>query len=174
MKNKEMKNNMNETKPSKKPFEEFEGSDKSKAVGQNDHAYAPDVYLILKEYEMPSVLVEFEEKLEQIVLEFIQKGNPDEYNTSFLDARLRMLEAEALASLALQRNEHINGQFMVITDTHRQGKVDYKVWRANLERELKELEAEIAAYRGAIFRGTPLEEVYKNNINYNNTKGGTN
>lgn len=122
-------------------FEEFEGSDTSIAIENAPHA--PDKYLVTKEYGIPSVLINYELTFEQRVLDFFAKAKPDEFNQGFLDASIKCLEAESLASLALQRGEHLSGQLPLISLTWAQGKTDYSNMKADLERELKEVEAEI-------------------------------
>lgn len=140
-------------------FEEFEGSDTSIAVKNAPHA--PDRYLVTKEYGIPSVLINFESNFEQRILSFFEKAKPDEFNQGFLDATIQCLEAESLASLALQRSEHLGGQLPLISLTWLQGKTDYSTMKADLERELAEVEAEIRRKDALIRYGA----------NYTNTNG---
>ena len=138
----------------KKPFEEFEGSEKSRDVLKQP--YSPENYLITKEYEIPSVLVRYKVNFDQRVRDYVRKTSPDEFNTTIFDAEISMIEAEAQASLALQRTEHVCGQLAHMETTWKMGKKDYNAMKAHHEKELKEVEAEIAAYKSIVYKGTPL------------------
>ena len=136
-------------------FEEFEGSEKSDKV--TDDLYAPDTYLTSKEYGVPSVLLNFELNFDHMLEEFFSKANPDEFNTSFLDATINRLEAEALASLDIQRNEHLFGGIPHILMAWKQGQADYEGMRKRVRQELEEVEDDILEYKRIRYKGTSLE-----------------
>lgn len=137
-------------------FEEFEGSEKTLKV--TDDLYAPSTYLTTKEYGVPSVLLNFEQNFEPMLEEFFSKVNPDEFNTSFLDATLKRLEAEALASLEIQRSEHLCSGIPSILMAWKQGNTDYSGLMKQLRQELEEVEDDIQEYLQIRYKGTCLEK----------------
>ena len=144
-----------ETKRGLTDFEEFEGSDRSHPATD---LYAPDSYLITKEYGIPSVLLNFEANYDHMLQEFFSRANPDEFNTSFIDATLACLEAEALASLELQRHEHQLNETPYALMAWKRGKADYMGMKKQAELELAEVEKDITKYKEILHRGTSLEE----------------
>lgn len=137
-------------------FEEFEGSEKTLKV--NDDLYAPSAYLTTKEYGVPSVLLNFEQNFDSMLEAFFSKANPDEFNTSFLDATLKRLEAEALASLEIQHCEHLRSGIPGILMAWKQGKTDYSGLMKQVRQELEEVEDDLQEYLRIRYKGTCLAE----------------
>lgn len=140
-------------------FEEFEGSERTHKV--TDDIYAPENYLTTKEYGVPSCLLNFEANLDRTLQEFFSQAKPDEFNSSFIDATIRRLEAESLASLDIQRNEHRNSGIPGILMAWHRGETDFKEMKKRINRELDEVEEDLQEYLRIFYKGTSLENRYQ-------------
>lgn len=70
----------------------------SSAVALND--YRP------RSYNYPMCMTEFETAFREEAMKCIEKGNLDEFNASYMDARIQYVLDQSLEALRLQREQH--------------------------------------------------------------------
>ncbi|MCI8275733.1 MAG: hypothetical protein HFI66_09030 [Lachnospiraceae bacterium] len=112
-------------------------------------SYAPHDTLTAKGYEIPSVLIKFEENFELRCREIIKNGKLDQYNKGYMDGLICCIEKQALAELEVQRAAH--NQRMADLSRLRAGD------RIKAEEKLRQVEKEIQTVKEELEK---IEAVY--------------
>lgn len=122
------------------------------------HGYTPNQELTVKDYQISSQLNDLELNFEKYCMAFLKKAKPDEFNSSYMDAVIECITADAVKLLRVQRADHVQTIMKPLNNVHTGDLIKCK---SKLEcfRRLKEENAkELALYRKIYRRGTSLED----------------
>lgn len=120
--------------------------------------YVPNQGLMPKEYQVSAKLNYLESNFKEICMEFLSKSNPDEYNSSYMDAIIERVCIDAIRYIELQRSDHETTIVKLLDGMHRG---DYRKCVSKLEffkRDKEENEDKLCKYRKIYYHGTSLEE----------------
>ena len=121
-------------------------------------SYAPNIRIEPKDYQKSEILNNLATNFDGICLNFLSKANPDEFNSSYMDAVIDRSCIEAIEFMKLQRSNH---EKLIKTIIHMMHQGDYDDATHKLEDLLKDKEENErlkAKYRMICFKGTSLEE----------------
>lgn len=120
--------------------------------------YAPNVGLMPKEYQISPELNDLEANFKKLCEDFLKKANPDEFNSSYMDAVIERICVDAISFIKVQRCDHERLIRKVLDIMHRGDYIDarnkYQYFMEDKEENAKELRK----YRRIYWAGTSLEE----------------
>ena len=119
---------------------------------------APNIGIEPKDYQKSEILNDLASNFDGICFEFLSKANPDEFNSSYMDAVIDRSCIETIEFMRLQRSNH---EKLIKTVIHMMHQGDYDDAKFKLEDLLKDKEENErlkAKYRRICFEGTSLEE----------------
>ena len=68
--------------------------------------YAPNMGLMPKEYQISPQLNDLEKRFKEMCESFLTKSNPDEFNSSYMDAVIERICVDAIRFVKVQRCDH--------------------------------------------------------------------
>lgn len=119
---------------------------------------APNMGLRPKEYQISPQLNELERKFQSLCEEFLSKSNPDEFNSSYMDAVIERICIDAIKFIEVQRGDHEQLILKVLESMHFG---DYIEAKKELQYFLEDRETnarEPEKYRRILWHGTSLAE----------------
>lgn len=120
--------------------------------------YAPNMGLMPKEYQISPQLNDLEKRFKEMCESFLTKSNPDEFNSSYMDAVIERICVDAIRFVKVQRCDH-EQLIMKALDAMHNG--DYSDAKNKLQYFLEDREAnarELEKYRRIYCAGTSLAE----------------
>ncbi len=120
--------------------------------------YAPNLSVVPRAYRISDRLAELEKDFRKTCEEFFEKGKPDEYNSSYIDAVIEKICADAVELIRVQRMDHEQLIIKMLDEMHMG---DYAYAKNRLELYLSDREEnkkELEKYRRILWAGTSLEE----------------
>lgn len=119
---------------------------------------APNMGLRPKEYQISPQLNELERKFQSLCEEFLSKSNPDEFNSSYMDAVIERICIDAIKFIEVQRGDH-EQLILKVLETMHYG--DYIEAKKELQYFLEDRETnarKLEKYRRILWHGTSLAE----------------
>ncbi len=129
--------------------------------------YAPNMGLTPKEYQISQQLNDLEERFRDLCMEFLSKSNPDEFNSSYIDAVIERICIDAIRFVKVQRCDHIR---LIMKSLNAMHNGDYSDAKNKLQFFLSDREAnemELAKYRRIYCAGTSFAE--EGGVDYGNS-----
>lgn len=120
--------------------------------------YAPNQGLFPKEYQISAQLAQLEAIFKMHCVEFLSNSNPDEYNSSYMDAVIERICVDAIKFIKVQRCDHVYTIRKFLNDMH---KGDYVKCKRKLEDYKRDKEAnsiKLKKYKEIYYHGTSLAE----------------
>jgi len=120
--------------------------------------YYPNLGLMPKEYQISPQLAELEKTFKEQCESFLSKSNPDEFNSSYMDAVIERICVDAIRFVKVQRADH-EALIMKVLDAMHNG--DYSEAKDKLQYYLNDREKysrELEMYRRVYWSGTSLAE----------------
>lgn len=120
--------------------------------------YAPNQGLAPKEYQVSAPLVELEESFKLHCMEFLGKSNPDEYNSSYMDAVIERIREDAIKFVRVQRCDHVYSIKKLLNDMHDGDYIKCKSKLEDFKRDKEANRVKLNKYRAIYYQGTSLAE----------------
>ncbi len=121
--------------------------------------YAPNMGIEPKEYQFSPDLNDLITRFQSICMEFLNKANPDEYNSTYMDAVIDRICLESIDFLEVQRIEHKKLINKLIQAMHEGDLNDANNKLDQFLSDKEEIDRELTKYRRICWAGTSLEEV---------------
>lgn len=119
--------------------------------------YIPNLGLQPKEYQISAMLSALEKDFKEFCYDFLTKSNPDEFNSTYVDAVIDRMREDSIKHIDVQRVDHVRLIESTLKSLH---DADYKKAKEKLE-TLKEerdfIKKEIKKLRHICWSGTSLE-----------------
>lgn len=120
--------------------------------------YAPNIGLTPKEYQISPQLNDLEIGFKSLCIEFLSKANPDQFNSSYMDALIERVSLDCIKFIKVQRADHER----LISDTLQvMYKGDYCAAQNKLQYFLDDKEQNkklLSKLRKILWAGTSLSE----------------
>lgn len=120
--------------------------------------YAPNQGLSPKEYQVSVQFAQLETTFKALCMEFLSKSNPDEFNSTYMDATIERVCIEAIKFIKVQRCDHVYSIRKLLNDTHSGDYVKCKRRLEDLKRDKEKNGMELRKYKAIYYKGTCLEE----------------
>ncbi len=120
--------------------------------------YAPNQGLAPKEYRLSGQLNSLEVTFRDKCMDFINKSNPDMYNSSYMDAIIERVCIEAIKFVKIQRNDHIQTIMKPLNDMHNGDYIKCKRKLEDFKHDKEKNIKELNKYKRIYYIGTSLEE----------------
>ncbi len=120
--------------------------------------YAPNQGLSPKEYQISAQLVQLEATFKTHCMEFLNKSNPDEYNSSYMDAVIERICVDAIKFVKVQRCDHVYSIRKFLSNMHNGDYIKCKSKLEDFERDKETNRAKLNKYRTIYYHGTSLAE----------------
>lgn len=120
--------------------------------------YAPNIGLMPKEYQISPQLNNLEINFKELCMDFLKKANPDEFNSSYMDAVIERICVDAISFLKVQRCDHERLIRKVLDVMHQGDYVDARNKLQYFMEDKEENAKELRKYRRIYWAGTSLEE----------------
>lgn len=120
--------------------------------------YAPNMGLMPKEYQVSPQLHNLEVRFKELCEDFLSRSNPDEFNSSYMDAVIERMCVDAIRFIKVQRCDH---EQLIMKTLNAMHIGDYSDAMNKLEyflRDREENARELEKYRRIYWSGTSLEE----------------
>lgn len=127
-------------------------------VTVNIEPYAPHQNLSAVPYLEPRAMADLKLNFESQVNEFLNKTNPDQYNSTFVDRIVVRAREQALSDLDIQRTEHAHTIERSIASLWKGDQYLYEKMINDYDEEYEERLKELKQLKMIYYKGTSYEE----------------
>lgn len=120
--------------------------------------YAPNQGLSPKEYQISTQLAQLESSFETLCMDFLKKSNPDEYNSSYMDAVIERIGIDAIKFVKVQRCDHVYSIVKLLDEMHMGDHIKCTSKLENFKRDKGINLAKLNKYKRIYYHGTSLAE----------------
>lgn len=120
--------------------------------------YAPNQGLSPKEYQVSAQLVQLESDFKALCMEFLSKSNPDEYNSSYMDAVIERICIDAIKFIKVQRCDHVYSIMKLLDEMHHGDYIKCTSKLEDFKRDKETNRAKLNKYKTIYYHGTSLAE----------------
>lgn len=120
--------------------------------------YAPNQGLSPKVYQISAQLAQLEGSFKTYCMEFLSKSNPDEYNSSYMDAVIDRICVDAIKFVKVQRCDHVYSIMKLLNDMHNGDYIKCKSKLEDFKRDKETNRVKLNKYRMIFYHGTSLAE----------------
>ena len=120
--------------------------------------YYSNMGLMPKEYQISPHLNDLEKHFKELCESFLSKANPDEFNSSYMDAVIERMCVDAIKFIMVQRCDHEQLIINSLNDMHNGDYCDAKIKLQLFQNDRDENTHELAKYRRLKWAGTSLAE----------------